>query len=67
MESFEKLKECLEKLQHSVVHLMKNDLTQELKLGGQKIPYDFNLEKTDFSLENNDHFTKDDEESETNP
>ena len=31
------------------------------------MPYDFNLEKTDFSLENNDHFTKDDEESETNP
>ena len=31
------------------------------------MPYDFNLEKTDFSLENNDHFTKDDEERETNP
>jgi hypothetical protein len=44
---------------------MKNDLTQELKLGGHKMPYDFNLEKTDFSLENNDQFTKDDEESET--
>ena len=29
------------------------------------MPYDFNLEKTDFSLENNDQFTKDDEESET--
>jgi hypothetical protein len=65
VESFEKLEECLEKLQHSLVHLMKNDLTQELKLGGQKMPYDFNLEKTDFSLENNDQFTKDDEESET--
>jgi hypothetical protein len=34
VESFEKLEECLEKLQHSLVHLMKNDLTQELKLGG---------------------------------
>ena len=67
VESFEKLEECLEKLRHSLVHLMKNDLTQELKLGGHKMPYDFNLEKTDFSLENNDHFTKDDEESETNP
>ena len=29
------------------------------------MPYDFNLEKTDFSLENNDQFTKDYEESET--
>ncbi len=29
------------------------------------MPYDFNLEKTNFSLENNDQFTKDDEESET--
>jgi hypothetical protein len=65
VESFEKLEECLEKLQHSLVHLMKNDLTQELKLGGHKMPYDFNLEKTNFSLENNDQFTKDDEESET--
>jgi hypothetical protein len=27
VESFEKLEECLEKLQHSLVHLMKNDLT----------------------------------------
>jgi hypothetical protein len=60
-----KLEECLEKLQHSLVHLMKNDLTQELKLGGHKMPYDFNLEKADFSLKNNDQFTKDDEESET--
>jgi hypothetical protein len=65
VESFEKLEECLEKLQHSLVHLMKNDLTQELKLGRHKMPYDFNLEKTDFSLENNVQFTKDDEESET--
>ena len=44
---------------------MKNDLTQDLKLGGHKMSYDFNLEKIDFSLENNDQFTKDDEESET--
>jgi hypothetical protein len=65
VESFEKLEECLEKLRHSIVHLMKNDLTQDLKLGGHKISYDFNLEKIDFSLENNDQFTKDDEESET--
>jgi hypothetical protein len=65
VESFEKLEECLEKLRHSLVHLMKNDLIQELKLGGHKMPYDFNLEKIDFSLENNDQFTKDDEESET--
>ena len=42
-----------------------DDLTQELKLGGQKMPYDFNFEKIDFSLENNDQFTEDDEESET--
>ena len=33
-ESFEKLERCLEKLRHSLVHLMKNDLTQELKLRG---------------------------------
>ena len=65
VESFEKSEECLEKLRHSLVHLMKNDLTQELKLGGHKMPYDFNLEKIDFSLENNDQFTKDDEKSET--
>ena len=51
--------------QHSIVYLMKNDLTQELKLGGHKMPYDFNLEKTDFSLKENDQFIEDDEESET--
>ena len=44
---------------------MKNDLTQELRRRGHKMPYDFNLEKIDFSLGNNDQFTKDDEESET--
>jgi hypothetical protein len=38
---------------------MKNDLIQKLKFGGHKMSYDFNLEKTDFSLENNDQFTKD--------
>jgi hypothetical protein len=39
--------------------------SEELKHGGHKMPYDFNLEKTDFSLKDNDQFTKDDEESET--
>jgi hypothetical protein len=29
------------------------------------MPYDFNLEKTDFSLKENDQFIEDDEESET--
>jgi hypothetical protein len=47
MESFEKLEECLEQLRHSVVYLMKNDLTQELKLGGHKVSCEFNLEKKD--------------------
>jgi hypothetical protein len=45
---------------------MKNDLTQELKRRGHKVPCEFNLEKKDPSLENNDQFTKDDEESEEN-
>ena len=47
MESFEKLEECLEQLRHSVVYLMKNDLTQELKLRGHKVSCEFNLEKKD--------------------
>jgi hypothetical protein len=46
-------------LRHSVVHLIKNNLTQELKLEGHKVPCEFNLEKKDPSLENNDQLTKD--------
>ena len=32
----------------ALIHLMENDLTQELKLGGHKMPYDFNLRKQIF-------------------
>ena len=39
----------------------KSILTQELILGGYKMPCEVNLEKNDFSMENNDPFAKDEE------
>ena len=39
----------------------KSILTQELALGGHEVPYDFNLEKNDFSIETNDQLAKDEE------
>ena len=39
----------------------KSIVTQELILGGHEVPYDFNLEKNYFSIENNDLLAKDEE------
>ena len=39
----------------------KSILTQELILGGHEVPCEFNLEKNDFSMENNDQLAKDEE------
>jgi hypothetical protein len=39
----------------------KSILTQELILGGHEVPCEFNLEKNDLSMENNDQLAKDEE------
>ena len=39
----------------------KSILTQELILGGYEMPCEANLEKNDFSMENNDQLAKDEE------
>jgi hypothetical protein len=39
----------------------KSILTQELILGGHEMPCEVNLEKNDFSMENNDQLAKDEE------
>ena len=39
----------------------KSILTQELILGVHEMPYEVNLEKNDFSMENNDQLAQDEE------
>ena len=41
----------------------KSILTQELILGGHEMPWEVNLEKNDFFMENNDQLAKDEESS----